>query len=79
VLKLSPPRSSPQAGRMEIEGAHLLRTGREGCGPPESAGSPQSIRSPLLRRCAQAEVAEMTGAGREWIVSMISALSIPCK
>jgi hypothetical protein len=47
---------------------------------PETRASPYHIRSPRYYDVVRnPDVAEMTGAGRECTVSMISELSIPCR
>lgn len=47
-----------------------------GGGSPSNGPCPPLASYSRVRRPA---VAEITGAGREWTVSMISELSIPCR
>jgi len=49
----------------------------EGWWPPGARGRPRQITARSYGAVRSPEVAEITGAGREWTVSMISALSIP--
>jgi hypothetical protein len=64
---------------MEIEGAHLLAREGRAAGRPRARAARRASGARSYGAARRPEVAEMTGAGREWIVSMISALSIPCK
>ena len=72
------PSCSPPAGKPETEGAHPLGDERRAGGRPaprRTATADQQARS--YRAGRRPDVAEITGAGREWTVSMISELSIP--
>jgi len=70
-------RSSPPAGRSKTEGAHLLAREGRAAGRPSARAARRTSEVRSYGAVRSPEVAEITGAGREWTVSMISALSIP--
>ena len=71
------PRFSPPAGKPDHERAHLLGAEGRADGRPAPAGGHGRLRARSYRAVCKPEVAEITGAGREWSVAMISELSIP--
>ena len=71
------PWISPPAGKPDHERAHLLGAEGRADGRPAPAGGHGRLGARSYRAVCKPEVAEITGAGREWSVAMISELSIP--
>jgi hypothetical protein len=69
---------SPPAGKPDNERVHPLGDERGAGGRPASRRTATADQQPVpTERGRRPDVAEITGAGREWTVSMISLLSIP--
>ena len=64
-------------GRRRDENAHRLRDERWAGGRPAPAGGHGRLGARSYRAGCRPDMAEITGAGREWSVAMISELSIP--
>jgi hypothetical protein len=78
VVLTAPPRlftAVLRRDRLRVGGPGLR--GHEGSGPPWSK-QPAAARCCVYLTISPAD-AEITGAGREWTVAMISELSMPCR
>jgi hypothetical protein len=77
MMTMRLPRDSPSAGEPRHERVHLLGAEGRASGRPAPAGGPRRLGARSYRAVPRLDVAEITGAGREWRVAMISELSIP--
>jgi hypothetical protein len=75
--RVSWPITAATRSRSKTEGAHLLAREGRAAGRPSARAARRSLEARSYGAVRSPEVAEITGAGREWTVSMISALSIP--
>ena len=72
MAKSGPAPQLATSEALEDRGCAPIPGRREGCGPPECARGPQNSEARSYGAVRSPEVAEITGAGREWTVSMIT-------